>query len=133
MNEFRRDLVERVFIILDRDNDGLIDISDMKAVYNARRHPDVMHGKKSEEATLNEFLDTFQQHHNLVGRRDKKVTLQEFMEYYANVGHSIDSDDYFSVIMNNAWNLSGNALTYQTLEKGWAGRADDDTQSAYGS
>jgi Ca2+-binding EF-hand superfamily protein len=60
MSEFRRDLVERVFIILDRDDDGLVDINDMKAVYNAKRHPDVMNGKKSADACLIEFLETFE-------------------------------------------------------------------------
>jgi hypothetical protein len=47
------------------------------------------------------------------------------MDYYANVGYSIISDDYFSIIMNNAWNLSGNALTYNTLQ--WGNGASDDT------
>ena len=42
------------------------------------------------------------------------------MEYYANVGLTMDSDDYFAVMMNNAWNLSGNAQTYQTYDKGWS-------------
>jgi Ca2+-binding EF-hand superfamily protein len=42
MNDFRRELVERVFIILDKNNDGVIDISDVKKVYNAKKHPDVL-------------------------------------------------------------------------------------------
>jgi Ca2+-binding EF-hand superfamily protein len=42
MNDFRRDLVERAFIILDKDNDGIIDSNDIKALYNAKRHPDVV-------------------------------------------------------------------------------------------
>ena len=50
MNEFRRDLVERVFIILDRDDDGQLEMSEAKAAYMAKKHPDVMQGKKAEEA-----------------------------------------------------------------------------------
>jgi len=30
LNDYRRDLVERVFIILDRDDDGLVDATDIK-------------------------------------------------------------------------------------------------------
>ena len=38
--------------------------------------------------------------------------MAEFLDYFANMSAFIESDDYFSIIMNNAWNLSGNALTY---------------------
>jgi Ca2+-binding EF-hand superfamily protein len=37
----RMELVERIFIILDQDNDGVIDFNEMKSIYSAKRHPDV--------------------------------------------------------------------------------------------
>lgn len=40
---------------------------------------------------------------------DHVVTREEFLEYYANVSSSIDRDDYFKVMMTNAWNLERNA------------------------
>lgn len=61
----------------------------------------------------------------MVGARGERVTLEEFSEYYANVGSFIESDDYFSIIMNNSWNLSGNALTYQAFEKQWTNTNDE--------
>jgi hypothetical protein len=48
MNDFRKDLVERVFIILDKNNDNILDVDDIKHLYNAKKHPDVMLGKRSE-------------------------------------------------------------------------------------
>jgi hypothetical protein len=30
MNDFRRDIVERVFIILDRNNEGMLDVNELK-------------------------------------------------------------------------------------------------------
>jgi calcyphosin len=63
MNEYRRDLVERVFIIMDRDNDGLVVINDLKTGYNAKKHPDVMQGKRSVDAVYQEFVETFEEHH----------------------------------------------------------------------
>ena len=58
-------------------------------------------------------METFEQNHVVNGNpRDGRVTLDEFMEYYANVGATIDSDEYFSIMMNNSWNVTGNALTY---------------------
>lgn len=56
---------------------------------------------------LAEFLDTFEMHYSLMDRtaRDSKVTMDEFLEYYRNVGASIDNDEYFALMITNAWNL----------------------------
>jgi hypothetical protein len=37
------------------------------------------------------------------------VTPEEFLEYYNNVGASIDNDQYFELMMINAWKLHGDA------------------------
>lgn len=97
-------------------------MNDIKGVYNASKHPDVLQGKKTEDQILVEFLETFETHHNIrnQGSNDGKVTLDEFVEYYKNISCSIDNDDYFSLMMNNSWNLRGDASPYQKYEKGWA-------------
>lgn len=38
---------------------------------------------------------------------DGKVTPAEFCEYYSNVSASIDDDDYFELMIRNAWHISG--------------------------
>lgn len=69
-----------------------------------------------------EFLETFEMHHNLKNNqsRDSRVTLEEFIEYYTNISCSLDNDDYFALMMNNSWNLKGDANTYKKFDKGWA-------------
>ena len=69
-----------------------------------------------------EFLETFEMHHNLKHQqdRDSRITVDEFLEYYTNISVSIDNDEYFQLMMNNSWNLKGDAQTYQKYEKGWA-------------
>lgn len=94
----------------------------MVGVYNAKKHPAVLEGRKTEEQVLGEFLETFETHHNVMtdNPRDYRVTLDEFIEYYTNVSASIDDDLYFSTMMNSAWNLSGDASSYKKYDKGWA-------------
>merc|ERR1719272_2358650 len=41
------------------------------------------------------------------GERDGIVSIEEFTEYYQDVSASIDSDDYFELMMRNAWHISG--------------------------
>lgn len=78
MNEFRLNLVNRAFNKLDLDRSGIIDIEEIRQLYNARGHPDVRSGKKTEEDVLGEFLETFEMHKNINGTRDRRVTLEEF-------------------------------------------------------
>jgi len=59
--------------------------------------------------------------------RDGRVSLEEFTEYYRNISSSIDDDSYFIVVLNNSWNIKGDANPYKKFDKGWAA---DETQPA---
>ena len=127
MNQNRKRIVAKAYAILDKDGSGFIDINDIRGVYTADRHPDVMSGKKTEQQILQEFLETFETAHNMRNNDapDHVVTKEEFEEYYNNVSASIDNDDYFALMMNNAWNLDGSKVT----KKGWG---SDQTSKAKG-
>lgn len=49
MNPNRKKIVLQAYKKLDRDGNGYVDINDIKGVYDASRHPDVISGKKSED------------------------------------------------------------------------------------
>ena len=49
MNNFRKGMCVKAFKIMDKDKSGVLDMSDIKGVYNAKKHPDVISGKKTEE------------------------------------------------------------------------------------
>lgn len=121
LNDYRKSLVERAFKKLDRDGSGVVEVNDLVGVYNGKKHPAVLEGRKTEEQVLEEFLSTFETHHNIMNdnERDFRVTLDEFLEYYTNVSASIDDDMYFQAMMNSAWNLSGDAAQYKSYAKAW--------------
>jgi Ca2+-binding EF-hand superfamily protein len=117
MNDRRKKICLQAFDKLDKDGSGVLEVNDIKYVYNAKMHPDVRAGKKTEEEVFGEFLETFETHHNIMkGSRDRKVTKEEWIEYYNNVSMSIDDDGYFETMMTNAWKLNGNV----SYAKGWA-------------
>jgi Ca2+-binding EF-hand superfamily protein len=68
MNDRRQALIVQVFKKFDRNGDGVINIEDIKGLYNASHHPDVRSGRKTEEDVLYEFLDTFEQYYSLIVR-----------------------------------------------------------------
>ena len=55
-------------------------MDDIKKVYNAKMHPEVKAGKKTEDEVLGEFIDTFELHHSLKNPndRDRRITPKEF-------------------------------------------------------
>ena len=63
MNDRRKNTVILAFKRFDKDGNGVINIEDLKGKYNAKTHPDVKTGKKTEEDVLYEFLDTFETHY----------------------------------------------------------------------
>eukprot|EP00606_Chrysophyceae_sp_TOSAG23-5_P000963 GSChrysophyteH2.ASY1.ANO1.1043.1 assembled CDS len=103
MNERRTALAELAFTKLDKDNSGTVEPSDIVDVYDASKHPDVVAGRRTIESVLRDFLDTF----DVGGVVDGKVTREEFVNYYTNISASIDSDDYFELMIRNAWHISG--------------------------
>ncbi|RLN88862.1 hypothetical protein BBJ28_00015202, partial [Nothophytophthora sp. Chile5] len=102
LNDRRTQLVLAAFKILDADGNGVVDLNDIKANYNADKHPGVLEGRMTKDEVLREFLDTFDG-----GEKDGKVHPNEFVRYYANVSASIDDDDYFELMIRNAWHMSG--------------------------
>jgi len=49
INPNRKKIVAMAFKKLDKDGGGYIDLSDIRGVYKADRHPDVLSGKKTED------------------------------------------------------------------------------------
>ena len=50
---------------------------------------------------MTHFLDVWDK------SRDGIVTWIEFLDYYKDISVGIDRDDYFELMMRNAWHLSG--------------------------
>jgi len=72
---------------------------------------------------MREFSETFETQHNVIMGKpaDGKVTADEFEEYYANISASIDGDEYFALMMRNAWKLDEAAVQHP---KGWKGEEE---------
>ncbi|XP_023259080.1 calcyphosin-like protein isoform X1 [Seriola lalandi dorsalis] len=101
MSKARKEVVMQAFRKLDKTGDGVITIEDLQGVYNAKYHPKYQNGEWTEDQVFRKFLDSFDSPYD----KDGKVTREEFMNYYAGVSASIDTDVYFLVMMRNAWKL----------------------------
>ncbi len=109
MNNFRVAMVEKVFQKIDINKNGVLDVHDIMELYNVERHPDYKSGKKTRQSIMRDFMKTFEQYGDLRNIPDGHVTLPEFKDYYTFISASIDSDQYFEVMMTNCWKLDDQA------------------------
>jgi Ca2+-binding EF-hand superfamily protein len=101
MSDFRLDWVKQAFAIMDADNSGVLNIRDIQRNYDVSKNPAVQSGKITPEQAMQQFLSTYD------GNHDGKVTVEEFIEHYQWISASIESDDYFELMMRNAWHITG--------------------------
>ncbi|NWW78739.1 CAPSL protein, partial [Climacteris rufus] len=101
MSDSRKEIIMQAFRKLDKTGDGVITIEDLRGMYNVAYHPKYQNGEWTEDQVFRAFLDNFDTPYN----KDGKVTIEEFMNYYAGVSASIDTDVYFIIMMKNAWKL----------------------------
>lgn len=99
----RKMLVRQAFSLLDKTNDGFVQVNDIMEAYDFSQHPNVAAGTSSPEDVAEEMLHGFEQG----GDIDGKVTWAEFLDYYKGISVAIEDDTYFELMMRNAWHISG--------------------------
>ena len=125
MNITRTSIVLKAFDKVDVDKSGIIELNEIKSRYNVKNNVDVKSGKKTEEEVYYEFLDTFETHHNIKkGVRDKRVTRDEFVDYYNDISMNVDEDELFVEMVTNAWKLNG----IPSYKKGWSNLAEESSK-----
>ena len=102
MNKRRTELVRLAFDKLDRNENGRVDVDDVRGYYDASEHPRCKSGEATVEEVLEAFLSAFEGDES---PPDGVVTWGEWEAYHAGVSASIDSDDYFRLWMDGTWHL----------------------------
>ena len=80
------------------DGNGVLSVEDIAAHYDVSKHPDVLSGKTDAKTALRSFLDGLD-----AKAGNQVITVQEWMDHFAGVSASIDSDDQFGAMMAKTW------------------------------
>ncbi len=75
--------------------------------FNSNQHPDVLAQRTTAKDIQKQFLESF----DTGGVVEGKVTRQEFLQYYANIGASITNDIFFETMLRNVWGVPRNPLS----------------------
>lgn len=101
MNNRRMDLIRMAFESFEKDNWNRVTLKTIANHYDVSQHPSVLNGKITPTEALYEFMKKWDKD------GDHTVTEEEFIEYYEWISPSIDNDDYFELMIRNAWHISG--------------------------
>lgn len=101
MNARRRELIQMAFASFEKDQWDRVTLKTIAKHYDVSMHPGVLQGKITPTEALYEFMKKWDKD------GDHTVTEAEFIDYYEWVSPSIDNDDYFELMIRNAWHISG--------------------------
>ena len=100
MNETRKAVCDQAYNKFDADGNGTVALDDIKAVYNADKHPKVMSGEMTPDQVFAEFMTSF-------GDKDGDgvISKNEWYSYYNTISAGVDNDEEFCLIITQAWQL----------------------------
>jgi Ca2+-binding EF-hand superfamily protein len=99
LSEERIKWINKAFDKLDVDGSGQVAIQDVQAVHNPKSSELVRMGKTTANAIFANLLRSYDED------GDGLITRDEFIDYYREISPSIDNDEYFALMMKNAWKL----------------------------
>lgn len=100
MNHRRLALCHAAFDLLDSEGKGSVGLDDVVAKYDFSQNERVLSGEQSVLDAAEEFVAQWDKL-----KVDGVIDREEFIEYCKGVSASIDSDDYFQLVMKKAWRI----------------------------
>ena len=107
LDERRKLYIIGIFANLDTEKKGEVTINFLKSKYNAKKHPDVLNGTKSQEEAFEQFCYSLDLYCELYGlQKNGSLSFENFVDYYSGVSSCIPDDVYFEDMLNGVWNSS---------------------------
>ena len=118
ISPIRETAIKNLYEKFNKDNNGNISLSEIKLLFNASKHPDVLSGKKTRGEVYGEFLDNIETYkeylENMRGIYTNNFSMEDFVNFYYLIGIGFDDDKIFEFMLNNCWSKEDNYNAYGT-------------------
>ena len=94
LNEFRTEGIRKAYAKLDVNGDGQVTLDDIAKLYDVSKHPEIVSGSMTPKEVFMQFMSLWD-----TQIPDGIITFDEFCDYYRDVSASIDTDEYFAVMI----------------------------------
>ncbi|KAI1710070.1 calcyphosin-like protein [Ditylenchus destructor] len=101
INKTRSSLIAKTFNAISK-NKEFATVEDLRVGFNYKKQPQYLSGDKSKEEVFQQFLKSF----DIQLHEDNKVTLEDFVNYYAAVSAGTEADIYFDLVVRNMWDIA---------------------------
>ena len=104
LEEQRRLYIVQIFSKIDKEQTKKVSIELLKNMFNAKKHPEVINGTKSEEEAFEQFCLSLDLFCELIGiPKNGEISFENFIEYYSYISASIPDEVYFEDMLNGVW------------------------------
>lgn len=104
MSYERKQIVRDAFRRLDTQGHGIISVEDILRAYDTSTHPSVAGGTITPSQAAEELMAVFTN-----GNKQGYVTWPDFLDYYKGISLAVEDDNYFELMVRNAWHLNDDA------------------------
>ena len=129
LSDKRKSILNEIFSYIDTEKKGEISLNNFKDMYNAKNHPDVSNGIKSEQEIYNQFCYTIDVYIRVNKILNNSITKEQFVDYYSGISPSIENDKDFQNILEKVWNVDQQKYKYKNKYN----YLSDNYDNAYGN
>lgn len=102
MNHRRLALCHAAYDVLDKAGAGVVKVDDMIGAYDFSQNERVLAGEQSIMEAAEEFVAQWDP---TTVASDGLVTRDEFLDFSKGLSATVDSDDYYQLMMKKAWRI----------------------------
>lgn len=109
MSSTKKSLVRAAYTRMDSLNKNAVDVAVIEKQMQPQYHPDVLSRYKSEDEVVDAMVEFFELTAAAINDDPQaaidKVTFEQFLEYWSNVGSEVDKDDDFKDVIVNCMQI----------------------------
>ena len=132
-----KSILPNLYEKFNKDSNGNISLSEIKLLFQASNHPDVINGKRTQGEIYGEFLDNIETYkeylENMRGIYTNNFSLEDFVNFYYLIGIGIADDKLFEFMIKNCWNGGSNYKAYGNGNNNFNGRNQGTLMARAGS
>lgn len=106
MPQSRRDLVRTSYDRLDYSDTHLLDLKQLKSIFNPRNYAEVKSGRIHSEDIMADFFACIDLYTSMQRNQDSRVNAEQFLEFWEHISPAVQNDLSFDSLIRNCFRFN---------------------------